>query len=64
MHLFHSDWIYGDQNYTKNVMLIMENMKNPLRIDVYGFFSVDYEIFKSVCNFAYSMYAVLNKTQN
>ena len=64
MNLFHSDWIYGDRTYTKNVKFIMENMKNPMRIKVYGFFSVDYEIFKSVCNFAYSMYAVLNKKQN
>ncbi|CAG9809467.1 unnamed protein product [Chironomus riparius] len=64
MNLFHSDWIYGDRTYTKNVKLIMEIMKTPMRIKVYGFFSVDYEIFKSVCNFAYSMYAVLNKKQN
>lgn len=59
--LFHSNWIYGDRIYAKNVKMIMENMKVPMRIKVYGFFNVDYDIFKSVCNLAYSMYAVLNK---
>jgi hypothetical protein len=43
------------------VKIFMENSKKPLNIKAAGLMDMNYESFKSICNFAYSLYAVFKK---
>ncbi|KAG5673143.1 hypothetical protein PVAND_003214 [Polypedilum vanderplanki] len=61
LSVFHSDWIKSGQNYKGKIKFVLTNLKKRINIEVFGIFHVNYEIFNSVCNSAYSIYALLKK---
>lgn len=60
-NLFYSDWLHSSKNYRNSVSFVMEIMKKPIKVDAFKFLKVNYEIFTSVCNAAYSMYALIDR---
>lgn len=63
-NLFYSDWLRASKNYKKSISFVMEIMKKPIKIDAFKFLKINYEIFTSVCNAAYSMYALIDRVSN
>ncbi|KAG5673337.1 hypothetical protein PVAND_003396 [Polypedilum vanderplanki] len=57
--LFSSDWTNSDVKYQKLMVIMMENMKQPMKLRGYGLSEINLEFFIQTLNTAYSMYAVL-----
>ncbi|CAO1329041.1 unnamed protein product [Diamesa serratosioi] len=58
MDLFHSDWINKSYKFKIAMKLFMENSKKPIKITAFGIFEVNLATFTSICNSAFSLYAV------
>ncbi|KAG5673339.1 hypothetical protein PVAND_003398 [Polypedilum vanderplanki] len=58
--LFSSDWTNSDIKYQKMMIIVMENLKQSLRLRAFGLSEINLEFFVQTLNTAYSMYAVLN----
>ena len=63
-NLFHSEWISADEKFKKAMKIFMENAKRPIEIAAFGLFKVNLKTFTSICNSAYSLYAVLQSYKN
>jgi hypothetical protein len=59
--LFHSEWFYDDKEYGKLVKIFMEFAKKPIEFAAIGVFVVNLENFTTICNSAYSLYAVFKE---
>lgn len=59
--LFHSNWIDHDAKYKSSVKIFLENSKQPIKISALGVLNIDYETFTTICNAAYSLYALFKK---
>lgn len=59
--LFHSDWYYENQSYKKSMTIFMEYIKKPVKMSAIGLFEVNLESFTSICNSAYSLFAIFKK---
>lgn len=59
--LFHSQWLDGSKKYKKSLKFMMEIIKKPIKINSYSVLKINFETFNSVCNAAYSMYALLDR---
>ena len=62
-NFFHSDWVHESQTYYRNATIFMEMSKKPLKILAAGVgaFEVNLESFRSICNSAYSLFALFKK---
>lgn len=58
MDLFHSDWTSKSHKFKIAMKLFMENAKKPIKITAFGIFVVNLATFTSICNSAFSLYAV------
>jgi odorant receptor len=58
---FHSSWIDKSLSYKNSMLVLMENMKQDIRISTFGLFHVNLETFTGILNSAYSLFAVLKK---
>lgn len=58
MDLFHSDWTSKSHKFKIAMKLFMENAKRPIKITAFGIFEVNLATFTSICNSAFSLYAV------
>lgn len=62
MSLFNSDWFKQNRKFHVATKMFMENTKRIVAIDsAGGFFRVNLRGFLSICNSAYSVYAVLQR---
>lgn len=61
--LFHSEWMSKDGVYRKNVMIMLEHSSVPMRIVAFGDINIDLQNFGTICNSAYSLFSVFNRTQ-
>lgn len=59
--LFHSDWYYENHSYKKSMTIFMEYLKKPVKMSAIGLFEVNLESFTSICNSAYSLFAIFKK---
>lgn len=59
--VFHSEWLSESKEYKKSLKFIMEISKKPIKITSYNLLKINYETFTSVCNAAYSLYALLER---
>jgi hypothetical protein len=60
--VFHSDWKKRDKKFKTAMVMFMENTKRPIKVSVLGgLISIEFATFTSVCNLAYSFYAVFKK---
>ena len=59
--LFKSKWIDADEKFKKAMKIFMENTKRPIEVLAFGLFKVNLGTFTSICNFAYSLYAVFQR---
>lgn len=57
--LFHSAWIPRNKKFRNSMLIAMQNMSQPVEIDVFGVFFVNLETYTKVIKFAFSLYAVL-----
>lgn len=62
--LFHSQWIDQGFKFKKAMKIVMENLKHPTEVLLFGVIKVNLNSFTSVCNFAYSLYAVFQRVNN
>ncbi|KAG5673338.1 hypothetical protein PVAND_003397 [Polypedilum vanderplanki] len=62
--LFSSDWTNSDIKYQKMMIIVMENLKQSMRLRAFGLSEINLEFFVQTLNTAYSMYAVLNSISN
>jgi len=56
--LFHTEWIQENRKFRTTLMIFIENAKKPLSLVALGIFEINLMNFKSICNFAYSLFAV------
>lgn len=61
---FHSDWFEEDQKYRNSSKIFMEFVLQPEQIYTVDIFEVNLENFINICNFAYSLFAVLKKIKS
>lgn len=61
VYLFHSKWINADDKFKKAMKLFMENNKKLTEILAFGLVKVNLGTFTSICNFAYTLYAVFQR---
>jgi hypothetical protein len=61
MGFFHSKWFESNGKDTTSMLILMENLKRDIKISSFGLFFVNLASFTSICNFAYSLFAVLKK---
>lgn len=60
--LFHSKWIDEDKQFKSSVKIFLENLKKPIIISALnGFIAIDYDTLTTICNCAYSLYALFKK---
>ncbi|CAO1356263.1 unnamed protein product [Diamesa hyperborea] len=64
MNLFHSDWTSKSHKFKIAMKLFMENAKKPIKITAFGVFEVNLVTFTSICNSAFSLYAVFKNVYN
>lgn len=64
LEVFHSQWIDGSKEHKKSIIFMLEAMKKPIKIHAYSLLQINYDTFNSVCNSAYSMYALLDRFSN
>lgn len=61
--LFHSDWFTESKKFKTAMKMFMENTKSRLTVTAAdGFFHVNLAGFLSICNLAYSIFALLQST--
>lgn len=58
---FHSEWYQEDVNYRNCAVIFMEYLKKPIKITAIGLFDINLESFTTICNAAYSLFAVFKK---
>lgn len=46
--LFSSDWVYADMKYKKAMLIVMENMKQPVKLSVLFYNSINLKLFQDV----------------
>lgn len=63
-NLFHSEWIYRGKPFKKAMKIVMENLKREIKFSAFGLIKVNLGTFTTVCNFAYSLYAVFQRVNN
>lgn len=56
---YSSDWVDSSIKYRKLMIILMENMKKPIKVIALNFIQVDIGLFVKLINTIYSMYAVL-----
>jgi hypothetical protein len=60
--LFHSKWINQSTKFKSAAKIFLENTKKPLKVSMLsGMITIDFAMFTSICNSAYTFYAVLKK---
>jgi len=59
--LFHAACENKDPKFRTSMIIFMENAKKPIKVASAKIFDVDLETFKTICNSAYSLYAVLQR---
>jgi hypothetical protein len=59
--LFHSEWMLENKEYRQLVRIAMEFAEKDMRINVAGFFDVDLEVFKTICQSVYSTYCICKR---
>jgi hypothetical protein len=59
--LFYINWISQDKSFKSGMQIFMENSKKPIKITAFYFVDIDFTTFTSICNSAYSLYALLKK---
>jgi hypothetical protein len=57
--VFHSEWYKMKLATIKNLKMFMENLKNPLRISIYGVYDLNLMMFQKIIHNSYSMFTVL-----
>lgn len=57
--LFRSNWPDGDKAVRLTTTVLMENLRAALKMKILGFLQIDVETFVKICQFSYSVYAVL-----
>lgn len=60
--LFHSEWY--EESEKKKILMLITFMKRKIKITSFKIFHVDLETFMTVCNSAYSLYAVFKNFQH
>lgn len=61
MSMFHSNWRAGNNRYKTAAKIFLENAKRSTQVTAVGLVHINLETFKTIVNFAYSLYAVFNK---
>lgn len=61
MSLFHANWMASDKHYRTAVKIFLENAKRSTLVTAVGLVDVNLETFKTIGNFAYSLYALFKK---
>lgn len=56
--LFHSDWINSNKKYKAAMTIFAENSKKPIKINGFGRVNIDFEMFTTIFNSAYSLFAL------
>lgn len=59
--LFHSLWINQNEETKAICKVFMENSKKEMKMSAFNMFDLNLTTFKSIVNFAYSLFAVLKK---
>ncbi|XP_070502881.1 odorant receptor 59b-like [Chironomus tepperi] len=56
--LFSSDWIDADMKYKKAMIIVVENMKQPVKLSVLFYDSLNLQLFQDTVSEGYSMFSV------
>jgi len=59
--LFHSELHVENRVDRKLIIILMENLKKPIKISIVGVFEVNLETFVTLINFAYSLFAFFTR---
>jgi len=59
--MFHSELHVENQVDRKLIIILMENLKKPIKIVVASVFEVNLETFVTLINFAYSLFAFFSR---
>jgi len=59
--LFHTEWTQENRQFRTTLIIFMENAKKPLKLMALGIFEINLMNFRSICNFAYSLFAVFER---
>lgn len=59
--IYQSSWLNCELKTKKVLVILMENLKQPMRINCYSVFDVNLKLFTVTMNKAYSFYCVLSK---
>lgn len=62
--IYNSDWIKKSRKYKKLLIVFMENTAKDMKLTAFEIFNLDLEIFVSILNTAYSLFAVLKTLNN
>ncbi|KAG5684268.1 hypothetical protein PVAND_013504 [Polypedilum vanderplanki] len=62
--LFACDWHQADHESKKLIVIMMENLKQPITLCAFGFGEINLDFFQKVLNVVYSMYAVVQNMQD
>lgn len=57
--IFHSQWYNTELKTKKNIIIFLENLKNPLKISIYGVYDLDLMMFRNIIDSSFSMFSVL-----
>jgi hypothetical protein len=62
--LFHSNWAETNIELQKSVKILMENLKNDLKIEVFGIYKLNLSSFTTILNSAYSYLMLLRRIRS
>lgn len=56
-----TNWLTVDKSTKKSLLILIENLRRPIKVRAAKLFDVDLEIFLFVVNSAYSLFAILKQ---
>jgi 7tm Odorant receptor len=59
--LYKSQWMQADKKFKKAMIIIKENLKIPVDITAIRMMKVNLSTLARICNFAYSVFALLKR---
>lgn len=59
--VYRTDWLSATKEERRNIFILMGTMRHPIRVRLAGTFDMDLNIFLSVINYAYSLFAIFKR---
>lgn len=59
--IYDVDWPNADETYKKNFLIMAENFRRPISVQMCGFITIDMVVFQTIMETAYKVIALLQR---